>query len=144
MSMPRWTPVWTAGSALPVAIVILTLVALITFSIVEESVFASLAVRAQRSGAVALHLADTGLRAYELGALTAHGSTNLRSESGHGVVIARQLLVLPDSSVLMLVHSRGTSPSGPQPTGRRTLQALVQIDSGGVRRRIHGSLAEDF
>lgn len=132
------------GSALPVAIAVVTLVVVITTAILEISVFGSLAAQAQRAGVAALHLADTGLRAYERGAITASGSTTLGSNSGDGLVSAEQLLVLPDSTVVMLVHSRGTSPAGAQPTGRRTLQVLVLVDSNGARRRVRGSLAEEF
>ena len=144
MHAPPRKPLSARGSALPVAIAIVTLIAVIAAAILEISVFGSLAARAQQTGVVALHVADTGLRAYERGAIVANGSTSLGSNSGEGLVSAERLLVLADSTVMMLVHSRGTSPAGARPTGRRTLQALIHIDSSGVRRRVPGSLAEEY
>lgn len=132
------------GSALPLAIALLTLLAMIGAATVEVSRFGNLAARAQISAAAAMHLADTGLNAYERGALGAYGTTFLRSSSGEASVTAEQVLRLKDSTIVVLVESQGTAPVGADPTGRRTLRVLMRIDPGGERQRVGGTLMEDF
>jgi hypothetical protein len=132
------------GSSLPVTIVMLTLLTMIGAAIVETSRFGNLAARAHVSAAAAMHLADTGLAAYERGVVGAFGTTVLRSSSGQAVVTADQVVRLTDSSVVVLVESRGTAPVGMNPTGRRNLQVLMRIDPSGDRQRVAGSLMEDF
>ena len=142
MPVPAGTD--SRGSSLPIAIVLLTLLAMMGAAIVEVSRFGSLAARAHISTASAMHLADTGLVVYEQGAVGAYGTTLLRSSSGEASVTAEQILRLRDSAVVVLVESRGTAPVGTNPTGRRTLQVLMRIDPNGDRQRVTGSLMEDF
>ena len=132
------------GSSLPVAIVLLTLLATMGAAIVEASRFGNLAARGHVATAAALHLADTGLDSYERGTGSPFGSTRLGSSMGEATITANRLLRLTDSTVIVLVESLGTSPPGGTPIGRRTLRVLLQVDQEGNRQVISGSLMEDF
>lgn len=132
------------GSSLPVAIVLLTLLAIMGAAIMEVSRFGDLAARAQLSAAAAMHLADAGLAAYERGAVPTVGTVRLESASGEATVTASQMIRMSDSTIMVLVESRGTAPAGVRPIGQRTLQVMMHIDTTGVRQRIVGTLAEEY
>lgn len=132
------------GSSLAIAIVLLTLLATVGVAIIEVSRFGQLAAQAQLSAAAAMYLADMGLDYYETGTTAALEPIQLESSSGEVTVTATQLLRMRDSTVIVLVESRGTASVGTQATGRRTLQVMVRIEPTGVRRRVRGTLAEEF
>ena len=144
MRIPIRTISDSEGTALPVAIVVLTMLTTIGAALVEVTRFGNLAARAHISAAAAMHLADTGLDAYERGALAAYGTTRLRSPSGGATIIAEQVLHLRDSTVLVLVESRGAAPDRPDPAGLRTLKVVMRINPNGDRERVGGTLMEDF
>ena len=132
------------GSSLPVAIVLLTLLATAGAAIVEVSRFGNLAARGHVAAAAALHLADTGLDSYRRGTGELLGSTRIGSSMGEATVTSRRLVQLADSTVIVIVESHGTSPPGATPIGRRTLRALMQVYPDGNRQVISGSLMEEL
>jgi len=130
------------GSVLPLALIVLTLLAITGFAGFEAARFGRAAARGQLYAAAALHAADTGLATYMAGTGAPTDSFRLRASWGIAYVVARPLIILADSSVIVRVESRGFAPAESTAVGRRQLEQLFRLAPDGSRSPIRGSWSE--
>ncbi len=136
------TGFWNRGSVLPLALIVLTLLAIVGFAGFEAARFGSMAARGQLYAAAALHAADTGLATHLAGTGAPTGGFWLRASWGEAYVSAVPVLMLADSSIIVRVESRGFAPAESGAVGRRTLEQLARIAPDGSRTPMRGSWRE--
>ena len=142
MRYGRLDPEQMRGSALPIAVITLTLMMLLGAAAFQAARFGVASANGQLASAAALHIADTGLETYVAGTGPLSGSFRLEASWGETAVIVQPLILLADSSWIVRVESQGTAPPSGTPIGRRHLEQLVRIPLSGPRQRVSGSWTE--
>jgi len=142
MRYDRLDPKQMRGSALPIAVITMTLMMLLGAAAFQAARFGVAAAYGQLASAAALHIADTGLETYVAGTGPLSGNFRLEAAWGETAVIVQPLILLADSSWIVRVESQGTAPSSDKPVGRRHLEQLVRIPLSGPRQRVGGSWTE--